>query len=109
MDRCQPSDQPCCFAESVTACAGKLRSGYGMSRACGLSPRDSATIATLVNTRGLTELIALNVILSYGLINERLFTVLVLMALITTLATGLLLSVIKPVRAPRSASGQYVM
>lgn len=93
----------------VIACAGKLGPAYGVSRACGLSARDSATVATLVNTRGLTELIALDVGLSDGIINERLFTVLVLMALITTLATGPLLSVIKPVRAPQPAADQYVM
>jgi Kef-type K+ transport system membrane component KefB len=93
----------------VIACAGKLGPGYGISRASGLSPRDSATIAALVNTRGLTELIALNVGLTAGIINQRLFTVLVLMALITTLATGPLLSVIKPVHAPHPAADQYVM
>ncbi len=93
----------------VIACVGKLGPGYGISRGCGLSPRDSATVATLVNTRGLTELIALDVGLSDGIINERLFTVLVLMALITTLATGPLLSVIKPVRSPQPAADQYVM
>jgi Kef-type K+ transport system membrane component KefB len=92
----------------VIACAGKLVPGYGVSRACGLSSRDSATIAALVNTRGLTELIALNVGLDDGVINQRLFTVLVLMALITTLATGPLLSAIKPSRAPQPAEDQYV-
>lgn len=92
----------------VIACAGKLGPGYGISRACGLSRRDSATVATLVNTRGLTELIALNVGLDDGLLNQELFTVLVLMALITTLATGPLLSAIKPVRAPQPVAGRYV-
>jgi Kef-type K+ transport system membrane component KefB len=93
----------------VIAAAGKLGPGYGISRASGLSARDSATIAALVNTRGLTELIALNVGLSDGIINQRLFTVLVLMALITTLATGPLLSVIKPVRASQLAADEYAM
>jgi Kef-type K+ transport system membrane component KefB len=91
------------------ACAGKLGPGYGISRASGLSRRDSATVAALVNTRGLTELIALNVGLDDGILNQRLFTVLVLMALITTLATAPLLSVIKPVRASQPAADQYVM
>jgi Kef-type K+ transport system membrane component KefB len=93
----------------VISCLGKLGPGYGISRASGLSRRDSATIAALVNTRGLTELIALNVGLTVGIINARLFTVLVLMALITTFATSPLLSVIKPVRAPQPAADQYVM
>jgi Kef-type K+ transport system membrane component KefB len=93
----------------VIASAGKLGPAYGISRATGLSARDSATVAALVNTRGLTELIALNVGLADGIINERLFTVLVLMALITTLMTGPLLSVIRPVRAPQPATDEFVM
>jgi Kef-type K+ transport system membrane component KefB len=82
----------------LIATAGKLGPGYAASRLAGLAPRQSATIAALVNTRGLTELIALNVGLQAGLINQRLFTVLVLMALLTTLMTGPLLSVIRPAR-----------
>ena len=92
----------------VIACAGKAGPGYGISRASGLSPRDSATIAVLVNTRGLTELIALNVGLIDGIINQRLFTVLVLMALITTLATGPLLALTRPVRASQPAADECV-
>jgi Kef-type K+ transport system membrane component KefB len=83
----------------LIASAGKLGPAYAASRLAGLQPRQSATIAALVNTRGLTELIALNVGLQAGLINQRLFTVLVLMALLTTLMTGPLLSVIRPARA----------
>jgi Kef-type K+ transport system membrane component KefB len=82
----------------LIASVGKLGPAYAASRLSGLQPRQSATIAALVNTRGLTELIALNVGLQAGLINERLFTVLVLMALLTTLMTGPLLSVIRPAR-----------
>ena len=87
----------------VIACAGKLGPGYGITRACGFSVRDSATVAALLNTRGLTELIALNVGLSEKLINQRLFTILVLMALITTFMTSPLLSWIRPVRASQPA------
>ena len=82
----------------LIASAGKLGPAYAASRLSGLQPRQSATIAALVNTRGLTELIALNVGLQAGLVNQRLFTVLVLMALLTTLMTGPLLSVIRPAR-----------
>jgi Kef-type K+ transport system membrane component KefB len=66
----------------------------GGSRLSGLDPRQSAATAALVNTRGLTEIIALNVGLSVGIIHQRLFTVLVVMALITTIMTSPLLSVI---------------
>lgn len=79
----------------VVAIAGKIGPAYAVSRACGLEPCESATIAALVNTRGLTELIALNVGLTNGLINSQLFTVLVLMALITTMLTGPLLTLVK--------------
>lgn len=82
----------------IIACAiaGKIGSGYGMARLSGLDARQSAGIAVLVNTRGLTELIALNVGLSAGIIHDRLFTILVLMALVTTMITGPLISVIHP-------------
>jgi Kef-type K+ transport system membrane component KefB len=83
----------------LIASGGKLGSAYAASRLAGLQPRESATVAALVNTRGLTELIALNVGLQAGLVNQRLFTILVLMALLTTLMTGPLLSVIRPARA----------
>jgi Kef-type K+ transport system membrane component KefB len=78
----------------AVASAGKLAPAYAVSRLCGIEPRGSATIAALVNTRGLTELIALNLGLTDGLIGQRLFTVLVLMTLITTMMTGPLLSAI---------------
>jgi Kef-type K+ transport system membrane component KefB len=84
----------------VIAAAGKLGPAYAVSRACGFPPRESATMAVLVNTRGLTELIALNVGLTDGIISERLFTVLVLMALITTLMTGPLLMLSRSPRTP---------
>jgi Kef-type K+ transport system membrane component KefB len=76
------------------ATAGKLGPAYAAARICGLDRRQSGTVAALVNTRGLTELIVLNVALSAGIIGTELFTVLVLMALITTLMTGPLLTAI---------------
>jgi Kef-type K+ transport system membrane component KefB len=76
------------------AAAGKLGPAYLASRAGGLNSADAATVAALVNARGLTELIVLNVGLSAGVIDQRLFTVLVLVALIMTVATVPLLSLI---------------
>jgi Kef-type K+ transport system membrane component KefB len=80
----------------IVACAmlGKIGPAYGAARLSRLDRRQSATVAALVNTRGLTELIALNVGLSAGIIDQRLFTILVLMALITTIATGPLITAI---------------
>jgi Kef-type K+ transport system membrane component KefB len=79
--------------------AGKAGPAYAVSRLCGLEPRPAAAIAALINTRGLTELIALNVGLTDGLIHQRLFTVLVVMALVNTMVTVPLLSIIKPATA----------
>ena len=93
----------------VIACAGKMGPGFLCSRGFGLSWRDSATVAALVNTRGLTELIALNVGLQDGLLSGQLFTILVLMALVTTIMTGPLLSMIKPVRESQPADEPLVV
>jgi K+:H+ antiporter len=90
----------------LVAAAGKLGPGYLAARAGGLSRREGAAVAVLVNTRGLTELIALNVALSAGLIGPRLFTVLVLMALAMTLLTVPLLALIRvPPAAPPAPGG----
>jgi Kef-type K+ transport system membrane component KefB len=80
----------------IVACAvlGKIGPGYAIARLTGLPQRESAMIGVLVNTRGLTELIALNVGLSAGIIHPELFTILVLMAVITTIITGPLISVL---------------
>lgn len=77
------------------AVIGKLGPAYAAARIGGLVPREAATVAALVNTRGLTELIVLNVGLSAGLIDKQLFSVLVVMALITTAMTAPLLSLIR--------------
>ncbi len=90
----------------IVACAmlGKIGPAYGAARLSRLDRRQSATIAALVNTRGLTELIALNVGLSAGIIDQRLFTILVLMALITTIATSPLINAIRRTGGDQEAS-----
>jgi Kef-type K+ transport system membrane component KefB len=93
---------------TAAACLGKLGPAYLVSRVAGLGRRDSATVAALLNTRGLTELIALNVGLSHGIITRQLFTVLVLMAVITTLMTGPLLSLLHPAAARREVGEPVV-
>lgn len=88
----------------VISAAGKLGPTYAVCRWCRLDPRPSAAIAALINTRGLTEIIALNVGLTEGLIHQRLFTVLVLMALVNTLITAPLLTRIRPATVPRATT-----
>ena len=58
--------------------------------------RASAVIGTLMNTRGLTELIVLNLALEAGVISDALFAALVLMALVTTFMAGPLLRLFDP-------------
>ena len=66
------------------------------ARVTGLGWRDSAVLGTLMNTRGLTELIVLNLALEKGVISEALFAVLVIMALVTTFMAGPLLKLLDP-------------
>ncbi|GAA2707346.1 cation:proton antiporter [Micromonospora olivasterospora] len=78
----------------VAATAGKLGGGSLAARVSGLSWRESTNIGVMLNTRGLTELVVLNVGLQAGFVNGRLYTVFVLMALLTTAATGPLLTLL---------------
>lgn len=92
----------------LIAIAGKTVPGYLASRLGGLERRESAVVAVLLNTRGLTELIALNVGLSAGIIHDRLFTLLVLVALVTTAMTSPLLTLLARPRRPASPTGETV-
>ena len=58
--------------------------------------RQSAVLGALMNTRGLTELIVLNLALSIGAISQALFTALVIMALVTTFMAGPLIRLLDP-------------
>ena len=73
---------------TVVAIACKFGGSVLASRVTGLGWRESAVIGTLMNTRGLTELIVLNLALEKGVISEALFAMLVIMALVTTFATA---------------------
>ncbi|WP_431985742.1 cation:proton antiporter [Streptomyces griseoflavus] len=77
----------------VTALAvtAKIGSGVAAARIGGLDRHDARTVGILMSARGLTELIALNAGLQAGLLSERLYSVLVFMALATTLFTQPLL------------------
>ncbi|MHC3468740.1 cation:proton antiporter [Streptomyces sp. 7R007] len=76
--------------------AGKLLGAGLPARSFGLNWRESTGVGVLMNTRGLTELIILGVGLSLGVLDETLFTEMVLMALITTAMTGPLLPYLFP-------------
>jgi Kef-type K+ transport system membrane component KefB len=71
----------------AVATAGKFGGTLLAARLTGLGWRPAAGLGVLMNTRGLMELIVLNVGLELGVISQTLFTMMVLMALATTIAT----------------------
>ena len=77
-----------CGVIIVVATIGKFGGTTLAARGMGLDWRDSAALGILMNTRGLVELIVLNIGLDLGVITPRLFTMLVIMALVTTMATS---------------------
>lgn len=79
------------FAVAVVA---KTLPVYVAGRLAGLSPEDSRIIGVLMNTRALMELIVLNIGLSLGFIPANVFTMLVIMAIGTTVMTGPLLQLL---------------
>jgi Kef-type K+ transport system membrane component KefB len=80
-----------CLGVIGIACLGKFGGSFVAARCTGLSTRDAAAIGVLMNTRGLMELIVLNIGLDLGVISPTLFAMMVLMALVTTFATTPLL------------------
>jgi Kef-type K+ transport system membrane component KefB len=77
-----------CGSIIAVACIGKFGGGTLAARATGYGWRDAASLGVLMNTRGLVELIVLNAGLDLGVISPRLFTMLVIMALVTTFMTS---------------------
>ena len=84
-----------CALIVIVATAGKFGGTAIAARASGLTWRDSASLGILMNTRGLVELIVLNIGLELGVISPRLFTMLVIMAIVTTMMTAPVLSALK--------------
>lgn len=77
-----------CGAIILVATAGKFGGTLVAGRLTGLGWRDAAALGTLMNTRGLMELIVLNIGLELGVISPTLFAMMVVMALATTIATA---------------------
>ncbi|MYU21141.1 cation:proton antiporter [Streptomyces sp. SID8352] len=80
----------------VVAITGKFAGAFVGARVQGTGARQSAALAVLMNTRGLTELIVLSVGLQLGILSSDLYALMVMMALVTTAVTGPLLHVIYP-------------
>jgi len=86
----------CCALVLAVAIIGKLGGAMLSAAALGFSWRESAAIGVLMNTRGLMEMVVLNIGLDIGVISRSLFTMIVIMALVTTAMTTPIIDRIVP-------------
>jgi Kef-type K+ transport system membrane component KefB len=92
----------------ATAVLGKLAGAALPARAMGMPWRDSLALGTLMNTRGLVELVVLNAGLELGILSPALFTMMVVMALVTTFMTTPLLTALKIHPATNAAQPESI-
>jgi Kef-type K+ transport system membrane component KefB len=79
----------------LVATAGKFGGSLVAARLTGMGWRHAASLGILMNTRGLMELIVLNIGLDLAVISPKLFTMMVLMAVVTTVATTPVLQLLR--------------
>ena len=91
-----------CALICAVAILGKFGGATLAARASGTPWREAAAVGVLLNTRGLIELVALNIGLDIGVLSPALFAMLVLMALLTTFMTTPLLDWILAWQDPAS-------
>jgi Kef-type K+ transport system membrane component KefB len=105
-----------CALVIVVAVAGKLGGSAIAARSSGMTWRQAGAVGVLMNTRGLIQLVVLNIGLDIGVISPSIFTMMVLMALVTTYMATPLLEIVYPASirerdahqelpAPRMAAG----
>jgi Kef-type K+ transport system membrane component KefB len=80
----------------LVAITGKMLGAYLGARSQGAPNREAGVLAALMNTRGLTELVILSVGLQLGFLDDQLYSLMVLMAVVTTMMTGPLLAWLYP-------------
>ena len=86
----------------AVAVVGKIGTAYLVASRTGCTKRDAFALGILVNTRGLTELIVLRIGVELGVLAPQLYTLLVLMAVVTTMLTSPLLRLVGVVPAVRA-------
>ncbi len=89
-------DWAICLLIIAVASVGKFGGGAIAAWLTGLGWRQAASLGILMNTRGLMELIVLNVGMDLGVLSPTLFAMLVTMAIVTTLATTPVLHALTP-------------
>lgn len=80
----------------LIAAVGKYTGSYAAARMLGTGARRSAALATLMNTRGVTELVVLSIGLQLGVLNHQLYSYMVVMTVVTTAMAGPLLRFLYP-------------
>jgi Kef-type K+ transport system membrane component KefB len=95
-----PGEWAMCALITLVACAGKFGGSSIAARLSGMRWTDSAAIGILMNTRGLMELVVLNIGLDLRVISPTLFAMLVIMAVVTTMATTPVLHLLARVSDP---------
>ncbi|MGY8565017.1 cation:proton antiporter [Paracidovorax citrulli] len=100
-DALQGSDLLLCAVVIAVATLGKLFGTWSAARSAGMENQEAWRLGALMNTRGLMELIVLNLGYELGFLGDRLFAVLVIMALVTTAMTGPLLTLMERRNARR--------
>ncbi|MBW8686665.1 cation:proton antiporter [Chitinophaga rhizophila] len=90
----------------LVAVGGKLGGSALTAKLMGQSWMDALGIGALMNTRGLMELVVLNIGYDLGILSPEIFAMLVLMALATTFMTGPLLDIVKKVEENRLQASQ---
>ncbi len=80
-----------CALIILVAVAGKFGGSTVAARAMGMSWREASSVGVLMNTRGLMELVVLNIGLDIGILSPTLFAMMVIMAIVTTVMTAPLL------------------
>ena len=91
----------------LVAVGGKLGGSMVAARVTGMRWADAFALGALMNTRGLIELIALNLGYELGILSPAIFAMMVLMALITTTMTGPLLALARARPATAAVTGSY--
>jgi Kef-type K+ transport system membrane component KefB len=100
----EPADWLVCVVIVLIASLGKFGGSFFAARITGSDSREAASLGILMNTRGLMELVVLNVGLDLGVLSPTLFAMFVLMAVVTTLATTPILQALSAPVEPELSS-----
>ena len=93
----------------LVAISGKFLGSALAAKFVGQNWKDSLTIGILMNTRGLVELVVLNIGYDLGVLSPQIFTMMVIMALVTTFMTTPVLSLINHLFPEKDAEKEYIL